>query len=69
MSQQNTKELLDKNDEEELIREQAIIEWSLKYLEKRNGTGEPPLKKIRLDEQELLEWSMNYLRERKERKT
>ena len=66
MSQHKLKELLDEQDQEEIKREQEIIEWSLKYLERRRER-EPPLKKMRFDEEEILEWSLNYLRERKEK--
>jgi len=66
MSHIKTQEVLDEKDQEELIREQALIEWALKYLENRK-TKEPPLKKRRLDEQDLLEWSLNYLKKRKEK--
>jgi hypothetical protein len=67
MSQQKIKELLDEHDQEEIKREQEILEWSLKYLEKRKER-EPPYKKMRFDEQEILAWSLNFLKERKERK-
>jgi hypothetical protein len=60
-----TKELLEE-EEEAMNRELEILNWSLKYLERRRE-GEPPKKKKRLDEQEILEWSLNFLKERKER--
>lgn len=66
MSQQTNKpkELLD-CEEKEINRELEILDWSLKYLERRREC-EPPTKKRRIDEQEILEWSLNYLRERNE---
>ena len=66
MSQPTTnnkpKELLD-CEEEAINRELEIINWSLKYLEKKREE-EPPFKKKRIDEQEIIEWSFQYLKKR-----